>query len=411
MSDEKDDEKKVMDVDEEEDADLEEEEKPQDTILKASGLATRYRLLRESSTINDQSQQDSVMKELMQIYDENNMIEFYRDFVTQNALQLDESLVAKWEKKKGELLSGNQEKKALAEKNEGDVEIHEVELERAKILSFTSDLETSITAYLDIKGLTTGKQIDKYLTILRLCLAWNDDHAYKTHMAEAEKLIDKGGDWDRRNRFTVYTSSHYFRIRKFEEAAQGLLDSIATFSANEIFNYEQLVQYVIISSILSLNRSVIKEKLVESPEIIQVIDKLPVFKSLLSSFYECRYNEFLRSLIDIQVNFIRFDMYLHCHSNWFFREIRLRAYSQFLQSYQSVKMQSMATEFGVSIDFLDKELSSFIASNRLNCKIDKVNGIVHINRINSKNNQYQQIIKKGDLLLNRIQRLSRIITY
>jgi len=71
----------------------------------------------------------------------------------------------------------------------------------------------------------------------------------------------------------------------------------------------------------------------------------------------------------------------------------------------------MAKEFGVSIKFLDKELSSFISANKLNCKIDKVNGIVLINRIHSKNNQYQKVIQKGDLLLNRIQRLSRIITY
>lgn len=225
------------------------------------------------------------------------------------------------------------------------------------------------------------------------------------------RLIEKGGDWDRRNRFTVYTSAHNFRIRKFKDAAQGLLDSIATFSASEIFNYEQLVKYVIVSSVLSLDRSTIKEKLIESPEIIQIIDKLPTFKSFLSSFYECRYNEFFRSLIEIMINFVRFDMYLNHHSNFFLREIRLRAYSQFLQSYQSVKLESMAKEFGVSIKFLDKELSSFISANRLNCKIDKVNGIVLINRIHSKNNQYQKVIQKGDLLLNRIQRLSRIITY
>jgi len=142
-----------------------------------------------------------------------------------------------------------------------------------------------------------------------------------------------------------------------------------------------------------------------------VIDRLPVFKSFLSSFYECRYNEFFRALIEIMRDFIRFDVYLNHHSNYFLREIRLRAYSQFLESYRSVKLLSMAQEFGVSDTFLDKELSSYIAANKLNCKIDKVHGIVHINRTHEKNMDYQQIIKKGDVLLNRIQRLSRIITY
>lgn len=111
------------------------------------------------------------------------------------------------------------------------------------------------------------------------------------------------------------------------------------------------------------------------------------------------------------INFIRFDIYLNYHSNYFLREIRLRGYKQFLESYKSVKLISMANEFGVSVKFLDKELSSYISSNKLNCKIDKVNGIVLINKLHSKNNKYQQVIKKGDILLNRIQRLSRIITY
>jgi len=407
MSDEKDDEKK-MELDDEEE---EEEERPMDTLLKAAGLASRFTLLRRSNIVNNKKEEDEILKELMAIYDENNMIAFYRDLCDKNGLKIDESLISKWEQNKAELLKKNEEKKKLAEKNEGDVEIHDVELEKAKILSLSSDLNTSIDSYLEIKGLTTGKQIDKFLTILRLCLSWNDDHLYRKHMLETEKLIEKGGDWDRRNRFTVYSSCHNFRIRKFKESAEGLLDSIATFSASEIFNYEQLVKYVIISSVLTLDRSVIKKKLIESPEIRQVIDRLPVFKSFLSSFYECRYNEFFRALIEIMRDFIRFDVYLNHHSNYFLREIRLRAYSQFLESYRSVKLLSMAQEFGVSDTFLDKELSSYIAANKLNCKIDKVHGIVHINRTHEKNMDYQQIIKKGDVLLNRIQRLSRIITY
>lgn len=86
------------------------------------------------------------------------------------------------------------------------------------------------------------------------------------------RLIEKGGDWDRRNRFTVYSAAHYFRIRKFKECADGLLSSIATFSATEIFDYERLVKYVILSSVLTLDRAAMNKKLIESPEIMQVRD-------------------------------------------------------------------------------------------------------------------------------------------
>ncbi len=77
---------------------------------------------------------------------------------------------------------------------------------------------------------------------------------------------------------------------------------------------------------------------------------------------------------------------------------------------------------------MDRELSRFIADGRLHCRIDKVGpyfpclcdnfkegyilqvrGIVITNRPDSKNAQYQATIKQGDILLNRVQKLSRVI--
>jgi hypothetical protein len=43
-------------------------------------------------------------------------------------------------------------------------------------------------------------------------------------------------------------------------------------------------------------------------------------------------------------------------------------------------------------------------------QVDKVKGVVWSNRPDNKNALYQQTIKQGDALLNRIQKLSRVIT-
>lgn len=48
---------------------------------------------------------------------------------------------------------------------------------------------------------------------------------------------------------------------------------------------------------------------------------------------------------------------------------------QFLESYKSVTLQSMATAFGVSVDFIDQELVDFIVAGRLPAKIDKVQAL------------------------------------
>ena len=99
----------------------------------------------------------------------------------------------------------------------------------------------------------------------------------------------------------------------------------------------------------------------------------------------------------------------HRHADWFVREMRVLAYSQFLESYRSVTMESMATAFGVSSAFLDRELSQFISAERLNAKIDKTCGVVQTNRPDLANAQYQGVIKQGDVLLNRVQKLARAI--
>ena len=97
------------------------------------------------------------------------------------------------------------------------------------------------------------------------------------------------------------------------------------------------------------------------------------------------------------------------HIRHFCREMRIRAYAQLLESYRSVQLSSMADAFGVSAEFIDKELSRFISSGRLHCKIDKVGGVVETNRPDTRNAQYQATIKHGDVLLNRVQKLSRVI--
>merc|ERR1719345_131000 len=97
------------------------------------------------------------------------------------------------------------------------------------------------------------------------------------------------------------------------------------------------------------------------------------------------------------------------HIRLFNRTMRLNAYRQFLASYRSVTLEAMANEFGVSAIFIDSELSSFISSGKLMCKIDKVEGVIQSNASDDRSSVYKDIIKQGDLLLNRMQKVSGAI--
>ena len=128
------------------------------------------------------------------------------------------------------------------------------------------------------------------------------------------------------------------------------------------------------------------------------------------------------------------DRYLHPHYSFYVREMKVKAFAQLLESYRSLTLAYMAEAFNVTEEYMDKELSRLIADGRLHCRqdlktekfkkqtkktlillspaacrIDKVRGIVITNRPDSKNAQYQSTIKQGDILLNRVQKLSRVI--
>jgi len=71
----------------------------------------------------------------------------------------------------------------------------------------------------------------------------------------------------------------------------------------------------------------------------------------------------------------------------------LVAYKQYLESFKSVTIKNMASAFGVSPEFIDKELSNFIYSGGINCKIDKVSGVIESNRVNRKGELFNSTIK------------------
>lgn len=69
--------------------------------------------------------------------------------------------------------------------------------------------------------------------------------------------------------------------------------------------------------------------------------------------------------------------------------MRIVIYSQFLESFKTVTLETMAQSFGVSVAFIDRELSELISARRLNCKIDKVAGVVESERIDERNRLYK----------------------
>jgi 26S proteasome regulatory subunit N7 len=50
---------------------------------------------------------------------------------------------------------------------------------------------------------------------------------------------------------------------------------------------------------------------------------------------------------------LKSDWLLAAHASYIIKEMRIRAYSQLLQSYSSLSLAVMAQSFGVTVDFVD----------------------------------------------------------
>jgi len=382
-------------------ADEEDEEETQDILLECADI--RFAL----TTVGADSA--ALKKQLQEILVKNNMSSLMSVIWEENKWAVDAEVKRKMDEAIKNKLEELEKKKKDMEENAGDVEVRDVDIERAKFVALTHSKDEAIAEWVKVEGVTKGKDIDRHLSILRIALAYGDDTVFKKYQEPTKKLIDDHGDWDRRNRFFVYEAMHFIRVRNFSGAAANFKKAIATFSANEICTYKDFVFYTCITSIVSVERVEFKKNIMNKPEVLTVVDEIPNLRALMQTLVDCRYAEFFHRLADM-MGPIRKDRYLHTHASWFIREIRLIAYKQFATAYQSVALETMAREFGVSVPFLDREISSYVAAGRLPCKIDKIAGVVETMKADKRNTQYADMLKKGDLLLSRIQMLTKVIT-
>ncbi|KAM0077854.1 proteasome regulatory particle subunit [Fusarium odoratissimum] len=348
----------------------------------------------------------------------------------------------------------------------GDTEVMAAQGRRAEFWARVGDKDKAIAAYESLSEKTgiLGTKIDLVLAIIRMGLFYGDKPLVKKHVERAKSLVESGGDWDRRNRLKAYEGLHLLTLRSYNLAAPLLLDSLSTFTSYELCTYSNLVVYSVLAGSVSLKRVDFKSKVVDAPEIKAILgdgeDKLLALSGalsagpgaddttgakapktataavnlttlgtsteqpeaemaidfsplalLVSSLYNGNYKTFFKSLAEVEEQFLNQDRYLHEHKNWFIREMRLRAYQQLLQSYRVVGLESMANDFGVTVDFLDRDLARFIAAGRIPCTIDRVTGkgVIETNRPDDKNKQYQDVVRQGDQLITKLQKYGQAV--
>jgi 26S proteasome regulatory subunit N7 len=340
----------------------------------------------------------------------NHMVPLYETLVADGVLGIDQGLLDSMRTENDEELKKLEEKIVDAEENLGESEVREAHLAKSLFYIRIGDKDKALEQLkiTETKTVAVGQKMDLVFYTLQLGFFYMDFDLISKSIDRAKNLFEEGGDWERKNRLKVYDGLYCMATRDFKKAADLFLGSISTFTTYEIFTYDTFIFYTVLTSIITLDRVSLKQKVVDAPEILTVIGKIPHLSEFLNSLYDCQYKSFFSAFAGLTEQ-IKFDRYLHPHFRYYMREVRTVVYSQFLESYKSVTIEAMAKAFGVTVEFIDLELSRFIAAGKLHCKIDKVSGVLETNRPDAKNALYQATIKQGDFLLNRIQKLSRVI--
>lgn len=365
-----------------------------------------------ASITSDQLQAQQLIGELLDSIKADNLAPYYKHLTTElpHLVKFDQALYDNLDKKnQAEIADLKQKIKVAEEDDETKDEVLPAIIKLAEYYTKIIDRDNAIDTYkraLDALP-STGSKIDILLTLVRIELFFNDYPSVSKYLDQVKASIDKGGDWERRNRYKTYSGIYLLATRNFAEAAKLLIDSLATFTSTEICSYEQVAHYAIVSGVLSLDRVDLKAKIIDLPEILSIYSSAPNLEPLVNltnSLYTCQYNYLFQYLLESYDKLLLTNKYLHQHANYFARELRCKAYGQMLESYKSLSLKSMAQSFNISELFLDQDLCKFIPNKKLNCTIDKVNGIIETNRPDNKNSQYHTLIKQGDNLLTKLQK-------
>lgn len=352
---------------------------------------------------------ESVKQQIMDMITAGSMAFYYTYVCKTLGWEVDGELAAKMEAETVKELGSLDEAIKKAEEEEGDVEVKDMLVKKAVYLANVGDVEAAAAAFEVAAGKTAGSgpRMDLCFEQLRMYFSVNDWRSYKTQLDAAWDLCNKGGDWERKNKLKVYEALHLCATRQFQASAELFLNAIATFTATEVLSYDKIVFYTVVLAVISLDRPALMEQVVDNPDILTTIDTTVGLRDLLASLTNCEYGEFFKALAQMSDR-IHGDMLLNPHFRYYLKQARIVVYSQYLQSYKSVSLESMSGVFGVSVDFLDEELSGLISEGFVAAKIDRVDGVVHTTRPDPKNAAYQQVVKMGDHVLNKLQKLSKL---
>ena len=232
--------------------------------------------------------------------------------------------------------------KALDEKIENiksDNNLDEVEpaafiLEKGKVYKEYNLKDLAISTFKEViqKSQSFNIKMDAVFEILLLSIQVKDLILLKEYLEVCKKYLTEGGDWEKRNKLRVYEGIYCMIVRDFKEAGKLFLDALMTFTSYELFDYKEFVFYTSLCNIITVDRNTLKSRIIDNPDVVACIKDIPYLEVFLDSYYNGQYETFFDYFIKL-ISKVKADYYIGSHHKFFIKEMRIKAYSQYLRKY------------------------------------------------------------------------------
>ncbi|KAL0227034.1 hypothetical protein P9112_014358 [Eukaryota sp. TZLM1-RC] len=299
-----------------------------------------------------------------------------------------------------------------AEKNLGENEVRDAWRELLNYYANVGDEKLYLETFPKVYELTSGSLLkcdllfDQALTAIQ----YRDFSLADRAIQRATRFQEEGSlDFDHKNRLMVFRAVLLLRSRKIREAAPLLLEVTQSFISTDLISFELYIRYVILTAPLVLTRPELKSKVLHSPEVLSVVSHPLVGDAyaFLHDLYDAKYGSSLATLDKVLIDVHKDDLFLSKHTAWLFKEVRLIAYKQHLSAFISVRLDSMAEQFGVDADVFARDLCKFITAGRLSCSIDGEKRVV-VSGSQSVTKE-GSVVRNIDGLLSKVQVVSRMM--
>lgn len=112
------------------------------------------------------------------------------------------------------------------------------------------------------------------------CAFWDDDYDTVTKVIDELTNLEKDArDWEAKNKLRVYRALLNIHLRNLNEAAESLIQSINSFQDLPVLDYAHFIKITVILALLTQNRKVLGDKIVNSSEVNSVVKDMKHIQS------------------------------------------------------------------------------------------------------------------------------------